>query len=90
MFKNIKTYGDLVEFIQENELEDKQIVLGVEGYNTYCYQKGDGSYELLNELIYIQEINDFIVLSDSCGNYEEDLFRQEQLKEEETNVYGNV
>lgn len=83
MEEEIKTYGDLIKVIEKYDLEDKPIVLGVDGYNTYCYQKSNGNYELDDKTIRLMEINDFIVLCDNCGNYEEDLFRQEQLREED-------
>lgn len=81
--KVIKTYGDLIDAIIDNGLQDKEIVLGVNGYNTYCYEKLDGTYELENKQIILQDINDFIVLSDECGSYEEDLYRQEMMRGEE-------
>lgn len=83
MFKEIKTYGDLVKAIQENNLEDKDIVLGVEGYNTYCYETNEGNYKKQDKVIILQEINNFIVLSDDCGIYEEQFYRQELLRGEE-------
>lgn len=77
----IRTYGDLIDAILEEGLQDKEIVLGVSGYNTYCYEKGDGTYEIEKKAIVLQDINDFIVLSDECGSYEEDLYRQEMINE---------
>lgn len=83
MEKEIKTYGDLIKVIEDNGLQDKPIILGVEGYNTYCYETNEGNYEKQDKVIRLQEINGFIVLSDDCGIYEEQFYRQELLRGEE-------
>ena len=82
MEKEVKTYGDLVKYIEEYNLEDKPIILGVEGYNTYCYETNEGYYKKQDKIIRLQELNGFIVLSDDCGIYEEQFYRQELLEEE--------
>ena len=70
LFKNdIKTYGDLVKLIKDNNLEDQEMILGVEGYNTLLCIDGDKK----DAPIVLQEINGHIVLSDNCGAYLEDL-----------------
>lgn len=66
--KELKTYGDLIKFIEENNLQDKKIVIMCEGYNSDFYITNGGSFGFKEDnTISIAKYNDNVVLSDSCG-----------------------
>lgn len=99
--EKLKTYGDLVKYILLNDLENKPIILGVEGYNTFCYEVDDYAYEVKDSEIGIETIDNKVILCDNCGGYEEDLklvkksifymssFIQWFLEEPAREIYGD-
>lgn len=99
--EKLKTYGDLVKYILINDLENKPIILGVEGYNTFCYERNDDTYDVKDIEIGIDTINDKVILCDNCGAYKGDLtqvdksifylssFIQWFLEEPAREIYGD-
>lgn len=65
--EQITTYNDLIKLIKKYNLQDKKIILGVEGYNTQKY----------NENIYLKNINGNYILCDSCGLYYEEMEKKQ-------------
>lgn len=63
--KEIKTGKDLINYIKKNNLEDKKIVVGCQGYSSV--------FDNELEIVRISFNNNIILISDECGIDEEEL-----------------
>ncbi|MBR4486312.1 hypothetical protein IKS57_02990 [bacterium] len=73
-FKEIKTYGDLIDIIRSYNLQDKKIIVGCQGYMSLF----DGEFEetkiMFNE--------DYAIICDNNGSYENEFDYLEEKKRE--------
>ena len=71
--KKIKTCQDIINFIQKNNLQDHDVILGVEGYNTDQFIINNKIYKKNDSFLMIQVINNKVVICDNNGSYKEEL-----------------
>lgn len=62
----INTYQDLINYIQDNNLQDKKIIVGCQGYTSYFKYKDQEEYQDT----YIIQLKDKIIIADSCYYYD--------------------
>lgn len=60
--KKINTYGDLIEYIKKNKLEDKRVVVSCQGYNSLY----DNDYSDT----FIYEYKGIVVIRDNTNSLE--------------------
>lgn len=73
-FKEIKTYGDLVDIIRSYNLQEKNIIVGCQGYMSLF----DGDFQETR----IMFNGDYAIICDNNGSYEEEFEKLETQKEE--------
>ena len=69
----IKTFDDLIKVIKKYNLENKNVVVGCEGYIS-LYEGQACSTRLL-----IDKSKNFAIICDECGAYEEELTKEAKL-----------